>query len=606
MQKANVSIIYCVFVVTWTFISSLSVINTIKDNEDFQYEELSLYPSKLTTIEYQIRFNFTTARSTCRSCYPRFDIYTTRDDSNLVKNCSINNFGQLRNENLHTPLKPGTYRFTTCKTDKANTHMLNCQGKTTIQDYIPRHYGFSFGFKCEQLMKGSLKGVTYNISIYDQTNDTNCLPIPRYKETDYAEHCGRLYSHVSLPNLIGNPSWDDVKKMLGGMKLHMLEALSFLLSRNALGRCYKYVNQVLCYTVTPQCDPHKNQTIYLCREMCYEMIEACIDDWTSFLDVISISKEELMNDWKKVRKQHHSTWFTCGYLPSKDGTIPCFYKPVTCGAPPNVTNGVAMNSTQNFTAGSIIEYSCQDETLHIEGNNTITCMHSGQWSDPPKCLPKVAIHPLFIVISILTIPSIGYILMSAILNRCTQKPKEVSSNTDILTRHKQFDAFVCYNFDSDHEFAEGTILNELQENHDPQFRLCINCQDFIPGRQILENIQEAIENSNSAIIVLSQGFVDSIWCKEEFKFCYIENMKDPAFRLFVIMMQPVETLKDLSGYMKSFFDEKTYLAKKDPKLFEKIAAYLTWVKLPKDEKKLTGAYDRLKLVPEERRIMLRL
>ena len=32
------------------------------------------------------------------------DIYTTKDDQNIQKRCSSNGYGQLRNENLHTPL----------------------------------------------------------------------------------------------------------------------------------------------------------------------------------------------------------------------------------------------------------------------------------------------------------------------------------------------------------------------------------------------------------------------------------------------------------------------------------------------------------------------
>ena len=56
--------------------------------------------------------------------------------------------------------------------------------------------------------------------------------------------------------------------------------------------------------------------------------------------------------------------------------------------------------------------------------------------------------------------------------------------------------------------------------------------------------------------------MDSIWCKEEFADCYIESMKDPAFRLFVILMEPVENLENLSEYMKSFFEKEDLLIKR--------------------------------------------
>ena len=67
------------------------------------------------------------------------------------------------------------------------------------------------------------------------------------------------------------------------------------------------------------------------------------------------------------------------------------------------------------------------------------------------------------------------------------------------------------------------------------------------------NIRNAIENSNSAIIVMSQDYVDSLWCKEEFEQCYMEHVKDPALKRFVILIQPVENLNNILGYMKSFF-----------------------------------------------------
>ena len=108
----------------------------------------------------------------------------------------------------------------------------------------------------------------------------------------------------------------------------------------------------------------------------------------------------------------------------------------------------------------------------------------------------------------------------------------------------------------------------------------IHCRNFIPGHGITQNIEDAIEVSNSAIIVMSQGFVDSMWCKEEFTHCYIENMKDAAFNLFVIMMQPAETLVNISPYMKTFIDTNTYLDVNDPELFSKLAIHLENARQP--------------------------
>ena len=65
-----------------------------------------------------------------------------------------------------------------------------------------------------------------------------------------------------------------------------------------------------------------------------------------------------------------------------------------------------------------------------------------------------------------------------------------------------------------------------------------------------------------------------MWGQEEFTHCYLENMKDESFHLFVIMMQAADTLINISNYMKTFFETKTYLKIDDPELFSKLATHL--------------------------------
>ena len=153
-----------------------------------------------------------------------------------------------------------------------------------------------------------------------------------------------------------------------------------------------------------------------------------------------------------------------------------------------------------------------------------------------------------------------------------------------LTRRREFDAYVCYAFDQDHDFVMDTVLPELEENQNPPFKLCIHSRDFNIGDPIFENIQRAISRSNSAIMIMSQAFVNSIWCKAEFEQCLVENLKDQAFKLFLIMMQPTDTLEHLTEYMTSFISQTTYLDRDDPDVFRKISEYLHWVKQPKGDR----------------------
>ena len=146
-------------------------------------------------------------------------------------------------------------------------------------------------------------------------------------------------------------------------------------------------------------------------------------------------------------------------------------------------------------------------------------------------------------------------------------------------RTKKYDVFVCYEYNEvDQDFAENIITSELEERYNPPLKICLHRRDFKAAWDIMWNIRNAIENSNSAIIIMAEDYVNSLWCKEEFEQCYMEHMKDPAFKLFVILMQPVIELQGTSEYMKSFFANKTYSERNDPKLLKKIADYLLQVK----------------------------
>lgn len=118
----------------------------------------------------------------------------------------------------------------------------------------------------------------------------------------------------------------------------------------------------------------------------------------------------------------------------------------------------------------------------------------------------------------------------------------------------------------------------MEENQNPPLKLCLHRRDFLAAWDIMWNIRNAIQNSNSAVIVMSQEYVNSLWCKEKFEQCYMEHKKDEAFKLFVIMMQPADSLVNPTEYINSYFEQKTYIDCSDPNKFDKIAKYLKQVK----------------------------
>ena len=58
----------------------------------------------------------------------------------------------------------------------------------------------------------------------------------------------------------------------------------------------------------------------------------------------------------------------------------------------------------------------------------------------------------------------------------------------------------------------------------------------------------------------------------------MENMKDSAFKFFVILLQPAKSLNVTDEYIICFLSRKTYLERDDPELFKKMSKYLIWVK----------------------------
>ena len=541
--------------ITLVYIECHSLSGVVAEDVEFYFGKLSEFPSTVATIKYSVNFTATPTSAI-------MNIYTEKGNTNQQKRCVQLYHGQFFNEKLFVVLTQK--RSTTCRD---NQGVARCKGTIRIQDYIPRNYFISFGYSCSAVK--SLKGLTYNVTIY-QRNETKCsLMRPNFV-------CSKYYPAISMPNLFGNIfRYPEIKQF----------ELQFYMWKSLLGEpCHKYQEQFLCYLLFPECSNiHRMKT--LCREGCTDLIDACIDDLLFILRNVTIYDHKP----KGLKEQLESETLKefCNYLPSVNSPVLCFYEAVTCDSPPIVNNAIMqnkINKNKTYLLHSQMSYTCKNET-QIRGNNTSACRPSGQWSKPPLCQPKFkpmqmlkSLNPIFMVVPVLVVgvPFLLFIISCSIF-----RYKRRRTNIPLF-RNKTFDAFVSYCYDDiDAQFAENTVRIELEKHIDPPFVLCIHRRDFKAAWDIMWNINNAIKNSNSAIIVTSQDYVNSLWCKEEFEQCYLEHMKDPAFKLFVVMMQPVNTLENTSPYMESFFDHKTYLERNDAKMFKKTSDYLSWVKEPK-------------------------
>ena len=141
------------------------------------------------TVEFSVSYSNISFCSTAHArCGPKMDIYTTQKDVNFKKNCSYDSFGQAGNERLviylseldpSNPIHQTSSK--TCTLLPGEYQRVQCSGKVTVQDFIPRNLFISLGYKCKHTSKlakmPSLYGMQLNISVLNQSNTTACEKI---------------------------------------------------------------------------------------------------------------------------------------------------------------------------------------------------------------------------------------------------------------------------------------------------------------------------------------------------------------------------------------------------------------------------------------------
>lgn len=141
--------------------------------------------------------------------------------------------------------------------------------------------------------------------------------------------------------------------------------------------------------------------------------------------------------------------------------------------------------------------------------------------------------------------------------------------TDLDTddREKLFDAFVSYS-SKDEAFVAEELAPAL-EHGDPQYKLCLHYRDFPVGGFIADTIVQAVESSRRTIMVLSENFIKSEWCRFEFKSAHHQVLRDRRRRLIVVLLGEVPQ-KDLDPDIRLYLKTNTYLQWGDKLFWEKL------------------------------------
>ncbi|CAB3375489.1 Hypothetical predicted protein [Cloeon dipterum] len=130
-----------------------------------------------------------------------------------------------------------------------------------------------------------------------------------------------------------------------------------------------------------------------------------------------------------------------------------------------------------------------------------------------------------------------------------------------------FDAFVSYSSKD-----EAWVLEELApvlERGDPPYRLCLHYRDLPVGAYLADAIVQAVESSRRTIMVLSENFIRSEWCRFEFKSAHHQVLRDRRRRLIVVLLGEIPH-RDLDPDIRLYLKTNTYLQWGDKLFWEKL------------------------------------
>ncbi|XP_072312616.1 uncharacterized protein [Eucyclogobius newberryi] len=121
-----------------------------------------------------------------------------------------------------------------------------------------------------------------------------------------------------------------------------------------------------------------------------------------------------------------------------------------------------------------------------------------------------------------------------------------------------YDAFVSYNV-HDEEWIYHKLVPELEERQG--WKLCLHHRDFEPGREILENITDAIYSSRKTLCVISPQYLQSEWCSREIQMASFRLFDEQKDVLILLFLEEISS-DQLSPFyrMRKLVRSRTYLS----------------------------------------------
>lgn len=134
------------------------------------------------------------------------------------------------------------------------------------------------------------------------------------------------------------------------------------------------------------------------------------------------------------------------------------------------------------------------------------------------------------------------------------RPFDKTEDVDII--EKKFDAFISYSSE-DKEWVLETLIPRL-ENDEHKYALCFDERNFLPGENIIENVAKALKDSRRVIMILTNNFLRSVWCKYEFQNAH-KRVLDERCNYLIVLIEDDLQLEDLDEDMKLYLRTNTYI-----------------------------------------------
>ena len=117
-----------------------------------------------------------------------------------------------------------------------------------------------------------------------------------------------------------------------------------------------------------------------------------------------------------------------------------------------------------------------------------------------------------------------------------------------------YDVFVSY-ASAELSWVREHLMAELEDRLG--LRLCVHERDFIPGKNIVDNIADCVQSSKKILMVFSKDFVRSQWCQFELAYC-LSQVMDYDDALIVVCVDDV-TSRNMTTAMMAVLKTTTYI-----------------------------------------------